>query len=199
MKIKSRYIMILAALLPLFLFFLPIWNITLEAPQYPDNIGMDIWINKIVDHEPNDIQNINLMNHYVGMKEIPEHMAEFEIFPYVVGGMSILGLIIAFTGKRNLYLIWFVLFVILGAVGMYDFYLWEYDYGHDLNEFAAIKFLDAEGNPLAYQPPLIGNKTILNFVAKSWPMSGAYLLFTGIFMSVIAFFLDKKEATSADS
>ncbi|MDH5366170.1 MAG: hypothetical protein OEW67_04235 [Cyclobacteriaceae bacterium] len=193
MKIKSRYIMILAALLPLSLFLLPIWNITLEAPQYPDNIGMDIWINKITDHEPNDIQNINLMNHYVGMKNIPEHMPEFDVFPIVIIAMSVLGLIVAYFRKRKLYLAWFILFAILGAVGMYDFYLWEYDYGHNLNESAAIKFLDAEGNPLAYQPPLIGNKTILNFVAKSWPMTGAYLLFTGMFLSVAAFFLDKRE------
>ncbi|MDH5475308.1 MAG: hypothetical protein OEX22_06425 [Cyclobacteriaceae bacterium] len=196
MKIKAKFIMILAALLPLSLFFLPLWNITLEAPQYPDDLGMDIWINKIADHEPNDIQNINLMNHYVGMKNIPEHMAEFDIFPIVVGAMSVLGLVIAFLNKRKLYLAWFILFAILGAIGMYDFYLWEYDYGHDLNEHAAIKFLDAEGNPLDYQPPLIGNATILNFVAKSWPMSGAYLLFTGMFFSVVAFVVGKKEETS---
>lgn len=185
--------MLVAALLPLALFFFPLWNISLEAPQYPDAIGFDIWINKITDHEPNDLQNINLMNHYVGMKDIPKHMPEFDVFPYVIGAMSLLGVIIAFSGKRNLFLVWFVLFAILGAAGMYDFYLWEYDYGHNLKENAAIKFLDSEGNPLAYQPPLIGNKLILNFLAKSWPMSGAYFLFTGMALSLVAFFGSKKK------
>jgi len=185
--------MLIAALLPLSLFLMPMWNITLEAPQYPDNIGMDIWINKIADHEPNDIQNINLMNHYVGMKEIPKHMPEFDIFPIVIGIMSFLGIIVAFLGKPKLYLTWFIVFALLGAAGMYDFYLWEYDYGHSLNEHAAIKFLDANGDPLAYQPPLIGSKTILNFVATSMPMTGAYLMFSGLAMSVVAFLKGKKD------
>lgn len=191
MKFKPNYIMLIAALLPLALFFSPLWNIALEAPQYPDGIGMDIWINKIVDQEPNDIKNINLMNHYVGMKEIPKHMPEFDVFPPVIAIMSILGVIVAFIGKRKLYLVWFILFALLGAAGMYDFYMWEYDYGHSLNEHAAIKFLDSKGDPLAYQPPLIGSKTILNFVATSKPMLGAYALFLGIALSVVAFFKGK--------
>ena len=185
--------MITGAIFLLALFFFPLWNIALEAPQYPDSIGMDIWINKITDQEPNDIKNINLMNHYVGMKDIPAEMEEFKIFPPVVITMAVLGLIIGFLGKRKLYLVWFVVMSMLGAAGMYDFYLWEYDYGHNLSEHAAIKFLDAEGDPMAYQPPLIGNATILNFVAKSWPRAGAYFLFTGMLLSVVAFFVDKKE------
>lgn len=188
----SKIIMIIGALMLLSLFIFPLWNISLEAPQYPDSIGMNIWINKITDQEPNDIKNINLMNHYVGMKEIPEHMAEFEIFPPVIIVMTVLGVIVGFLGKRKLYLAWFIIMALLGTAGMYDFYLWEYDYGHSLSPEAAIKFMDDEGNPMAYQPPLIGNATILNFVAKSWPMTGAYLMFSGMLLSIIAFFVDKK-------
>ena len=188
----SKIIMIIGALMLLSLFIFPLWNISLEAPQYPDSIGMNIWINKITDQEPNDIKNINLMNHYVGMKEIPEHMEEFKIFPPVIIAMTILGVIVGFLGKRKLYLAWFIVMALLGTAGMYDFYLWEYDYGHSLSPQAAIKFMDDQGNPMAYQPPLIGNATILNFVAKSWPMTGAYLMFSGMFLSIIAFFVDKR-------
>lgn len=186
---KSKLIMIIAALLPLALFVFPMWNIMLEAPQYPDSIGMDIWINKIADHNENDIQNINLMNHYVGMKEIPKHMPEFDYFPMVIVGMSILGVILGFVGNRKLFLVWFGMMVVLGALGMYDFYLWEYDYGHNLNPQAAIKFPGQ-----AYQPPLIGSKMILNFKAISLPMTGAYFLFVGMMLSVVAFYVGKKEA-----
>jgi len=189
----SKIIMIVGAILLLALFFFPLWRITLEAPQYPEPIGMDIWINKITDKEPNDIKNINLMNHYVGMKDIPEHLPEFDIFPYVIGIMSFLGLVVGFLGKRKLYITWLVIMAVLGTIGMYDFYLWEYDYGHNLNPHAAIKFMDADGNPMAYQPPLIGNEVILNFIARSWPQTGAYFLFTGMFLSLVAFFVDKKE------
>ena len=186
--------MIVGAILILALFFFPLWRITIEAPQYPEAIGMDIWINKITDMEPNDIKNINLMNHYIGMKDIPLHLAEFDYFPYVVGFMSFLGVIVGFIGKRNLYLTWVVIMAILGTMGMYDFYLWEYEYGHNLDPQASIQFMDTEGNPMAYQPPLIGNKMLLNFMARSWPAMGAYFLFSGMILSVVAFFVDKKEA-----
>ena len=185
---KSKILMITGSLMLLALFFLPIWNITLIAPQYPKSIGMDIWINKITDHNPGDIQNINIMNHYVGMKPIPESLPEFEIFPIVVGTMALLGVAFGFYGKKNLYLLWFVTMVIFAAIGLYDFYLWEYDYGHNLDPTAAIK-IPGQG----YQPPLIGSKVILNFKAFSLPMAGAYFLFVGMVMTLVAYFVAKKE------
>jgi len=178
------------------LFVLPLWNITLEAPQYPEPIGMNIHINKIADMNPNDVQNINIMNHYVGMKDIPETLPEFEIFPTVVIVMMALGLVVAFFLGHKWYLVWFILMCLLGAAGMYDFYLWEYDYGHTLKETAAIKFENSDGSPMAYQPPLFGTKTILNFVAHSYPRGGAYMLFAGMLLSSLAFFKGKKEVTS---
>lgn len=190
---RSKLYMLIGSLLLTGLFLLPIWKITLEAPQYPDSIGMYIYINKFAGVEEHDIKNINIMNHYVGMKEIPEVIPEFAIFPYVVSGMVILGLIFGFIGKRKLYLLWFGLMAVFGSIAMYDFYQWEYDYGHNLKENAAIKFVDENGDPLSYQPPLIGSKTILNFKAVSIPMIGAYLLFGGMCLSVFAFLEDNRE------
>ncbi len=185
--------MFLAALLLGGLFVFPLWNITLKAPQYPEPLGMDIYINKFADANPNDIQNINIMNHYIGMEDIPEQIPEFSIFPKFVVAMMLMGLLFGFSGNRNLYLVWFGIMTVLGCIAFYDFYLWEYDYGHNLKENAAIKFTDENGMPMAYQPPLIGSKLILNFMAISWPRIGAYLLFTSMFLSVFAFFQDKKE------
>lgn len=168
--------MIVSPLLLLGLFWLPMWNITLEAPQYPTPIGMNIHINKLSDMNPNDIKNINLMNHYVGMKQIPDKLPEFEIFPKVVIGMVLLGLLVGVIGNKRLFLSWGILLLILCIVGMYDFDLWEYDYGHSLDPKAAIKFMDENGEPMAYQPPLIGTKTILNFIAHSYPRLGVIFL-----------------------
>ncbi len=196
---KSQILMMVGALLLLSLFALPMWQITLGAPQYPEPIGMNIWINKIADMNPNDLKNINLMNHYIGMEEIPEFIPEFKFFPYIVGCMVILGLLFGLSGKRKLYLTWFVMMCGLGILGMYDFWLWEYDYGHNLDPHAAIKFVDELGSPMAYQPPLIGQKTILNFVATSIPTYGAYLMFLGISLSLFAFFIAKKEKVYAKS
>jgi len=185
---KSKVLMIVGSLLLLSLFAFPLWNITLKAPQYPIPLGMDIWINKITGAHENDINSINLMNHYVGMKEIPEHMEEFDIFPIAIVSMVVLGIIFGFVGNRKLYLAWFILMIVLGAAGMYDFYLWEYDYGHNLNPKAAIKIPGQ-----AYQPPLFGSKQILNFTAISLPHIGAYLMFLGMSLSFSAFFVAKRE------
>ena len=56
---NARVIMFIAAVLPLAVFIFPIWNVTLEAPQYPTPLGINIHINDFSDVNPHDIKNIN--------------------------------------------------------------------------------------------------------------------------------------------
>ena len=84
MKNLSRGLMFFASMLMLLLFAFPIWNITLEAPQYPEGIKMYIWINKITGNDEFTLQNVNILNHYIGMKPItPESIPELTYFPYM--------------------------------------------------------------------------------------------------------------------
>ena len=191
---KSQIIMIIGTLLLLGLFIFPLWNITLEAPQYPTPLGMDIHINKFTDTHEFDIKNINLMNHYVGMQYIPETIPEFTLFPIVIGIMVVLGVVFGFLNNYKLYLLWFIIMVILGVAGIYDFYLWEYDYGHTLDPKAIMNFKNPDGTPMGFQPPLLGSKDILNFTAHSYPRSGAMMMFIGMLTTFIAFFVGKREA-----
>ena len=183
----SKYLMFSAAILPLFLFVFPMWSISLEAPQYPTPLEVVIFIDHLGEGNHGDIQNFDLMNHYVGMAKLPTEMVEFEIFPKVIIGISILGLIIGFLGKKPLYLVWFGIMALLGIAGIYDFYLWLYDYGHNLDPRAAIQILDA------YQPPIIGTKEILNFTVRSYPAIGSIILGIGILLSPVAFYIARKE------
>lgn len=183
---KANLVMILAALLILTPFFFPLWRIVLEAPQYPIPLGMDIHINKIVGIGEHDVQNINLMNHYVGMKNIPGHLAELDIFPAVIGTMAVLGLLIGFKGNYRWFFGWFLMMAVLGVAGLYDFYLWEYDYGHTLSPKAIIKFTNDDGSPMAYQPPLFGKAKILNFTIYSYPQLGGGLMILGVLTSLVA-------------
>mgnify|MGYP000453845007 CR=1 FL=1 len=191
---KSKILMIIGSLLLIGLFAFPLWNITLEAPQYPIPLGMDIHINKFADTNEFDIKNINLMNHYVGMQYIPESIPEFAIFPIVIGVMVALGVLIGIFANYKWFIGWFILMSILGIVGMYDFYLWEYDYGHTLDPKAIMNFKNPDGSPMGFQPPLFGTKHILNCVAQSYPRSGAYLMLVGMMITIVAFFVGKKEA-----
>ncbi|MEX0289968.1 MAG: hypothetical protein AB3N14_12740 [Flavobacteriaceae bacterium] len=190
---KSKILMILAALLPLLLFVFPLWKITLEAPQYPTPLGMYIHINDFSDANPHDIKNINLMNHYVGMKYIPEAIPEFKIFPLGIIITSAIGLIIAFKANHKWYLYWFIMMVLISAAGLYDFYLWEKDYGYDLDPKAIMKFTNPDGSVMGFQPPLFGSKDILNFTAHSYPQLGAYCLALGMAVSFIAYPIGRRE------
>ncbi|NOQ91917.1 MAG: hypothetical protein GQ552_04280, partial [Flavobacteriaceae bacterium] len=124
---------------------------------------------------------------------IPETIPEFKIFPIVIGIMIVLGVIIGFIGNYKWFLFWFILMSVLGIAGMYDFYLWEYDYGHNLDPKAIMNFKNPDGTPMGFQPPLFGTKLILNFVAHSYPRTGAYFMFAGMMLTFIAFFVGKKE------
>lgn len=190
---KSRLIMIIGALLPLGLFLFPLWNITLEAPQYPIPLGMNIHINDFSDMHPHDIKNINLMNHYVGMKYIPDAIPEFKVFPIGIIITTILGLLIGIFMNHKWFLGWFILMVVVSMAGLYDFYLWEHDYGHNLDPKAIMKFTNPDGSVMGFQPPLFGTKDILNFRAHSYPRLGAFFLALGISFGLIAYIVGKKE------
>lgn len=199
---KAGLIMILGSLLLLGLFKFPLWNIMLGAPQYPEPMGMDIYINGIQGVQEFDIQNIDGLNHYIGMKTIPkpEEMWEFNVFPLVIGGMATLGVIIGilgFLGKVNAwwFLGWLGLMSILGVLGMYDFNAWLTDYGTNLDPQAIMKMTNLDGSPMSYKPPLFGHQKMLNFDVDSYPALGAYLMFAGMSITVLAFFIGKMERT----
>lgn len=189
MNTKSRIMVAVAALLLILTFFFPLWTIDLNAPQYPEGLGIRIWINQVSGLKPNDLQSINGLNHYIGMKIIdPESIPELKIMPYIIIFMIIFGLFNAYMKNRKLVYLWLILFIILGAVGMYDFYMWEYDYGHQLNPDAPIKVPG-----MSYQPPLIGSKQLLNISAVSLPSIAAIIIFFSIFLNILALYLDRRK------
>ncbi len=188
MKNLPRILMIIAVILLGTLFLFPMWRITLIAPQYPHGVTMYIWINKLGGDTPGTLQNINILNHYVGMKYIePDSIPELKYFQYIVIGMGLLGLLCAWIDRSRLYLTWAVIFVLLAIAGIYDFYLWEYDYGHNLSPNAPIKIPNA-----SFQPPLFGSKEIINFTAISLPHVAGICTGVSILLGFCAWWIKKK-------
>ena len=191
--------MIIGPLLLIGLYVFPLWNIMLGAPQYPEPLGMNIHIDGIQGASEFDIQNIDGLNHYIGMRHLPkaEDMWEFSTFPLVIGGMVALGVLIGllgFFGKVSYkwFLGWFVLMSILGVLGMYDFNAWMVDYGTNLDPNAIMKLTNLDGTPMSYKPPLFGYAKMLNFDVTSLPHTGAYMMFVGMMLTVVAFFIGKR-------
>lgn len=174
MKTPSRFAFAVAAILLIPLYYVPFWTISMKAPQFPEGIGMYIAINDVYGHSKHDISSINILNHYIGMKEISvADIPEIRIMPWIFAFLIALGLITAVVGKYNLGLVWLGLFVILSIAGFVDYYLWGYEYGHNLSPDAPIKVPG-----MSYQPPIIGTKQLLNIKASSWPYWG-FLFITG--------------------
>src|SRR5829696_2218434 len=115
MSKTSRIIITIASLALVATFFLPVWFIFLIAPQYPEGLTMQIWLNKITGQ----VDIINGLNHYIGMKHIKADMfPEFNYLVYSVGFYILLGLVVAITGKRKLRFAYLVLTLIGGAAAM---------------------------------------------------------------------------------
>jgi copper chaperone NosL len=137
------------------------------APQYPEGLEMKIWIDDLTGN----VKLISGLNHYIGMRSIEREMfPEFDYMIYIVGSLIAFGLLTAGVGKRILLWLFSGLIVACGIAALIDFYLWGYDYGHNLDPRAPIVVPG-----MSYQPPLIGTKQLLNFTAYSGPDIGGWI------------------------
>lgn len=163
----SKWLLFLGAAALIVTLFVPLWRIDLDAPQYPEGLVLKIYPHKL----GGDVEIINGLNHYIGMQTLhTESFIEFTVLPYIIGVFSFLLLLtILVNRKKGLYFL-FGAFVLFGIIAMYDFWRWEYNYGHNLDPNAAIIVPG-----MAYQPPLIGFKQLLNFGAYSIPDTGGWL------------------------
>lgn len=163
--------------------FVPVWVIYLDAPQYPEGLSLQIWAHKL----SGDVDVINGLNHYIGMKTLhTEDFIEFKLLPFLLSGFAVFFLITAFIDRKRWLYSAFLAFLLFGIIAMVDFWKWEYEYGHDLDPNAAIRVPG-----MAYQPPLIGFKQLLNFGAFSIPDVGGWL-FIGAGIALLIALLKEK-------
>jgi hypothetical protein len=190
MKRSSRLAVAAASLLLLAVYVTPLWRIRLLAPQYPEGLGLHIWVNQITGLKPNDLNNINGLNHYIGMRAIdPDTFPELRFMPKLLAAAIVAGLLVALIGRRPLLYLWALLFTAGALAGLGDFWKWGYDYGHQLDPHAAIKVPG-----MSYQPPLIGSKQLLNFHATSWPDLGGWIAILAVGVIVAAAAIECRRA-----
>jgi copper chaperone NosL len=186
-RLTPRQTAILCFLLLCSSFFVPLWSIAIYAPQYPEGLYLSIWINKI----SGDVQSVNTLNHYVGMRKIDANsIPELVYMPMVLAGICGLVGIVAVIGKRWALGIWYAIFAGAGSLGLWDFYRWEYEYGHNISPDAPIKIPG-----MVYQPPFFGTKDMLNITATSLPDIGGWILLAvGIIgaLPLLSYLLRKK-------
>ena len=182
---SDRRLILVAALVLLPVFFLPvlpIWQMRMWAPQYREGLTLTIYSNTI----KGDLQKINTLNHYVGMKAItPDDFKEFRYLPQALTAFGLLALIGALVNRRWIGILGWLVFTGFAVYMFRDYHNWLWHYGHDLDPRAPLKLP-------AFTPPLIGFKQMANFKVWSLPGPGTWLLGVAWLLGPVVFWLDRR-------
>lgn len=189
LNIVSRLVLLLGALAVAVSVLFPLWQLHLIAPQYAEGLRLDIYAWKIQGGglNGNDLNEINNLNHYIGMKSI--HQADFnemEVMPFMFGVFILLALRAAVLGLMrfvvDLFMVasWFGVF----SIGSFYYRLWQD--GHQLDPKAPMQVKP-------FTPLIFGTQQIANFTQSSYPQLGTYLLWVFMVLLLLAMWFSRKE------
>jgi copper chaperone NosL len=184
LDLSPRVFLLAAVLLLLPVYIFPLWDMTMFAPQYPDGLRIHIYSYKLDGgNQGQDIKEVNVLNHYIGMRDlVTEDFTEFKWMPFVVGVLGLLFLRTAVLGKMSHLVDVVVLFLYFGAFSLWSFAYKMWSYGHNLASTASVKVAP-------FMPPLFGFKKLANFEVYSYPALGSYALFTAAACLFVALFV----------
>lgn len=189
LNFTSRLMLVAAAAAIAASFFFPLWKMHLFAPQYQEGLSLFIYSHKIQGGgiEGADLNEINSLNHYIGMKPLRQaDFFEMQWMPFVFGLIILLLLRAAVFGQMANVVDVFALFSYFGVFSIGAFYYRLYIYGHTLDPKAAMKI-----EP--FTPLLIGTKKIANFTQHSYPEPAAYLLIVAVSLVFLAGWCSRNE------
>lgn len=188
LSMLSRLLILAACVCLVLTLFFPLWHINLVAPQYRD--GLDLWIytyQLVGGREGQDVVEINILNHYIGMAEIHEaDFWEMRFMPFVIGFFILFGLRVAVFGQMSNVVDHLVLFLYFSLFSLAVFVYRLYSYGHELDPQAPI-------NVDPFWPTLIGTKQIANMTETSLPGVSSYLIGLALICLALAIYFSRKE------
>ncbi len=194
LDVAPRILLLLAGLLVLPSYLFPLYDMTMFAPQYSDGLRLHIYSYKLEGgNGGQDIKEINLLNHYIGMKDLETaDFTEFKWIPFVVGAFGLLFLRTAVVGKIAHLVDVLVLYLYFSLFSLWSFAYKMYWYGHHLSPTAAVKI-----DP--FTPPLFGYKKLANFEVYSYPGLGSYALAGIALLLIVAFYLAWRRPRAAQA
>ena len=163
----GRILLLAATLLLLLGGTLPLWRISLVAPQYAEGLTLDMYAYQIVaGNKGQDLAEINTLNHYIGMKPIAQaDFLEMKVLPFAIGIFALLALRSVVIGRIVTLVDLSVLFLYFGVFSLGSFAYRLYTYGHQLDPRAPMKIAP-------FMPVVMGSQQIANFVQTSLPLAG---------------------------
>ena len=170
MSMRSRILVFLAALMLIPTFFVPLWRMSFWAQQYPEVLELYIYSHNLVGGDDgNDLTEINVLNHYIGMAELnAEDFTELKWIPLIVGLLGVLTLRAALIGTIGSIIDVIAISGYFALFSMWSFYYKLSSYGHNLDPRASV-------NVAPFTPPVLGHKMVGQFEVWSYPAFGSYL------------------------
>ncbi|HKV70294.1 MAG TPA: hypothetical protein VJN62_03560 [Gemmatimonadales bacterium] len=149
----------------------PLWRITMFANQFPEGLRLSIYSYKLVGGAGGaDLEGINILNHYIGMRDIAAaDFVEMRFIPFALGGFFLLALRTGVFARIRDLVDLTVLLLYFSVFSFGVFWYRMYSYGHQLNPEAPIKVAP-------FTPPLFGHQHLANFEIYSYPGLGTFLL-----------------------
>jgi nitrous oxidase accessory protein len=157
----------LATVLMILSYFLPLWRMNLEAPQYPQGLELTAYGNRM----EGDLTEINALNHYVGVKKIePDSVFELKLFPSALWG-TVAILIASALLMRPGWKRWLVAALLWAfPIGLLlDLQYWLYDYGHDRDPAAPYRIED-------FTTKVLGTTHVVNFTTRTMVTWGFFTM-----------------------
>jgi copper chaperone NosL len=187
---RTGRILLLAATLVLLLGgTLPLWRISLVAPQYAEGLTLDMYAYQIVaGNNGQDLAEINTLNHYIGMKPIAQaDFLEMKVLPFAIGVFALLALRSVVIGRIVTLVDLSVLFLYFGAFSLGSFAYRLYTYGHQLDPHAPMKIAP-------FMPVVMGSQQIANFVQTSLPLAGTICMTAFLVLLIAALVSSVRQA-----
>jgi len=185
---RSRIVIIIAALLLPLTFLTPLWHMEFQSQQYPEGLDLHIYTYALIGGDDgNDLTEINILNHYIGMRElVQENFNELKWIPLLVGLIMVLTLRAGLIGTIGSVLDIIMVSAYFALFSLGSFWRKLYLYGHELDPTAAVKV-----DP--FTPPVFGYKMVGQFHVWSYPAFGTWLFMAFGILLMVGMFLTWKK------
>ncbi len=172
-----------AAFLLLISIFLPYWELTLLAPQYPQGLKMQTYVNGV----KGDVDEIDGLNHYIGMRSLKE-AAELERTLSLIMIAAIVLLVIGSIYTHSPFALFFAVPAILyPVIFLGDLYFWMQHFGKNLDPHAPLS-----NSIKPFVPPLLGEGFVGQFkTIASWDI-GLILSFVASALIIVGLYFHRK-------
>jgi len=172
-----------AALLLAVSIFLPYWEMTLKAPQYPAGLSIQAHVNRLTG----DVSEIDGLNHYIGMRPLGEAAQlerAFGIFALAALALLVLAAVFVHSPWALLLalpaILWPVIFLA-------DMYYWMRNFGLNLDPTAP---LSSSIKP--FVPPILGSGMVGQFETVASFQIGLWLAFLAAILIVAGLFYQRR-------